>query len=275
MPAQNHWWHVPLYVTTRGLGTHSIPYNNQRFEIDFDFIDHQLRVTTSRGRQQAFSLRDGLSVADFYNTLRSILNDSGIVTHILARPYKLPFNTPFVEDRQHARYHAHSVERFWNVLSWTDRVFRAFNSTFYGKVNPVHFFWHSFDLVFTRFSGKTAPEIPQAGLVDREAYSHEMVSFGFWPGDETIPDAAFYSYAFPVPQDIDTTPLKPEQARWIELRESPLALLMYEDVRQAYDPRQTLLDFLDSAYRAGVEKAEWDTHSLHKKETALSNHKTS
>lgn len=263
-PPRNHWWHVPLYVNTRGIGTGSIPYNNHRFEINFDFIDHQLKVSTSRGQVESFELRNGLAVADFYQNLFSILDNFDIKADILAKPYDQPLDTPFADDQEHAQYDKKYIGRYWNILVEADRIFRLFNCNFYGKLCPIQLYWHSFDLAVTRFSGNKGPNMPEAGRVDQEAYSHEVISFGFWAGDENIPDAAFYSYTSPAPEGLDKTPLQPEQAFWSEQRGSPMALLMYEDLRQADDSEQQLLNFLESAYRAGVDKAEWNTQSLHK-----------
>jgi len=261
-PHQNHWWHVPLYINTRGLGTSSIPYNNYLFEINFDFIDHQLNVITGLGEQKAYELYDGLSVSEFYNQLFDILDDLGIEVEILAKPYDQPFDTPFPEDRQHNRYDKKYIERYWRILTQLDRLFRIFNRDFRGKVCPVQLYWHSFDLAVTRFSGKKAPPMPEAGKVDQEAYTHEVISFGFWAGDENIPNAALYSYTFPAPEDLDDAPLRPDKAFWTEQRGSPMALLMYDDVRKANNPDQAVLDFLNSAWMAGTEKAGWDTTNL-------------
>lgn len=263
-PPRNHWWHVPLYVNTRGIGTGSIPYNNHRFEINFDFIDHQLKVLTSLNQVDSFELHEGLSVADFYQNLFSILDKFDIKPNILAKPYDQPFDTPFAVDHEHAQYDKKYVERYWNILVETDRIFSVFNCNFYGKRCPVQLYWHSFDLAVTRFSGNKAPDMPEAGTVDQEAYSHEVISFGFWAGDENITDPAFYSYTFPAPEGLDETPLQPEQAFWTEQRGSPMALLMYKDLRKANDPELQLLSFLESTYKAGVEKAGWNTELLHK-----------
>jgi len=261
-PHQNHWWHVPLYVNTRGLGTRTIPYKNHHFEINFDFVDHQLIVITNKGEREAFDLHDGLSVSEFYQNLFGILDHLDINVDILAKPYDQPFDTPFAEDKDHSEYDEKYVERYWTILSRLDHIFQVFNRDFRGKVCPIQLYWHSFDLAVTRFSGKEAPPMPEAGFVDQEAYSHEVISFGFWAGDENIPDAALYSYTFPAPEDLDSAPLKPEEAFWTEQRGSPMALLMYEDVRNAEDPEQAVLKFLRSAWKAGVEKAEWDTKTL-------------
>lgn len=263
-PAKNHWWHVPLFVNTRGLGTSTIPYKNHHFEINFDFVDHQLTVTTNRGEREAFDLHDGLSVAEFYKKLSDILDRLGIEVKILAKPYDQPFDTPFYEDNVHKRYDKEYVERFWRVLSELDRLFQIFNRDFRGKICPIQLYWHSFDLAVTRFSGKEAPPMPEAGRVDQEAYSHEVISFGFWAGDENIPDAALYSYTFPSPEGLDKTTLKPDKAFWTEQRGSPMALLMYEDVRNSKDPEQAVLDFLQSTWEAGIEKAEWDIRHITK-----------
>ncbi|MEX0928273.1 MAG: DUF5996 family protein [Balneolales bacterium] len=264
-PFRNHWWHVPLYVTAEGLGTHSIPSVSGCFEIDFDLMHHRLKVTTNSGQLKAFDLTDGLSVSGFYNNLMAILDDFDIKTDILARPYKHFSDTPFADDKVHNRYDQDYVARYWMAMMWVDRVFRKFNSDFYGKASPAHLFWHSFDLATTRFSGELATALPQSDRVDQEAYSHELISFGFWPGDDNIPDAAFYSYTWPSPKDLTETPLMPAQARWMEMRGSPMALLMYEDVRKADDPEKDLLYFLNSAYLAGSELAHWDMVPLHKK----------
>lgn len=265
MPFQNHWWHVPLYITTRGLGTGPIPYKDQRFEIDFDFVDHRLIVSNNKGQTKSFDLQDGISVAEFYDELFSILDEIDVHVKILAKPYDLSPDTPFADDSEHHHYDYEYVERFWSILQQIDRIFRTFNSDFCGKVCPVQLYWHSFDLAVTRFSGKEAPPMPNAGKVDREAYSHEVISFGFWPGDPNTPQPAFYSYTFPAPEGLDTTPLQPSGAHWVEQNGSPLALLFYEDVRQSTNPEKAILDFLESTYQAGTQKAEWDVARLNRK----------
>lgn len=266
-PPQNHWWHVPLYVTTQGLGTGPIPYQDRRFEINFNFLEHRLKVTSSLGESDFFELYDGLSVANFYQYLFSILHAFGIKTEILSKPYDLPDSIPFAEDYEHVQYHRIYVERFWHILMQIDRIFRIFNSNFYGKVCPVQLYWHSLDLAVTRFSGKKAPTLPDAGPVNEEAYSHEVISFGFWAGDDNIPDPAFYSYTYPAPEGLMQSPLKPKEAYWTEVNGSPMAILMYDEIRTAQDPEQTLLDFLNSAYQAGITKANWETKALHKNPT--------
>lgn len=261
-PPQNHWWHVPLYVNTRGIGTGSIPNKPNRFEINFDFIDHRLRVHTGRGQHGDIVLQDGLSVSEFYQKLFHMLHDFDIEADILAKPYDQPFDTPFIEDTGHDSYDKEYVERYWTILNNVDRVFRLFNQDFQGKVCPVQLYWHSFDLAVTRFSGNPAPPMPEAGRVDGEAYSHEVISFGFWPGDDKIKEPAFYSYTFPAPDGLNNVPLQPEPAFWADQNGSPMALLMYEDVRKAEDPEKAVLSFLRSTWKAGAEQAGWDTNNL-------------
>ena len=256
MPPRNHWWHVPLYVSSRGITTRPIPCNGIVFEIELDVIEHQLVVSTSRGERSATPLA-GLGVAGFHNTLMNTLASFGITVSILAQPYDMPFTTPFAQDTGHSTYQAEYVRRFWEILVWVDTVFWEFGGGFVGKTTPIHLFWHSFDLVITRFSGRTAPPIEGANRVAREAYSHEVISFGFWAGDANVREPAFYAYAWPEPAGLRDMPL-PAPARWVEQRGSSMALLSYEAVRASQDPRACLLGFLESAYQAGATLAGWD-----------------
>lgn len=262
-PFQNHWWHVPLYVTTRGIGTGSLPSQRGRFEIIFDSIDHQLKIYTGWQQHKFFDLYDGLSVAEFYYNLRQILNEIEADVKILAKPYELSPATPFEDDDEHHHYDRKYVERFSTILQQVEQVFKKFNSNFYGKVCPVQLYWHSFDLAVTRFSGKKAPPMHDANAVNREAYSHEVISFGFWPGDEKILRPAFYSYTYPAPKNLNQSTLQPDTAHWIDQNGSPLALLFYGDVRVAENPEKEILNFLESAYQAGVQKAGWELEELH------------
>jgi hypothetical protein len=263
-PPRNHWWHVPLYVDVRGLTTRRLHGGDGvAFEIVFDFVDHRLVVTTDRGDAASFELRDGLSVAEFARELREVLGRFGVDVAIRDVPYGVPMATPFPEDRAHASYDQDAVERFRRILAWTDEVFEEFAGWFCGKTSPVHFFWHGFDLAVTRFSGVRAPELPSADRVTREAYSHEVISFGFWPGDQKVRIPAFYSYTAPEPAGLTEQPLRPEAASWEQPYGSGhLALLPYEEVRAGADPRATLLGFLESAYRAGADAAHWDRAAL-------------
>jgi Family of unknown function (DUF5996) len=260
---RNHWWHVTLYVDARGLTTgrlHSA--NGVTFRIDFDFVDHRLVVTTSRGEVESFPLVDGLSVAAFDESLHEVLRRLGIDVPIRESPYGVATTTAFPADAEHATYDGDAVQRFWRILDWTDSVFEEFSGWFCGKQSPVQLYWHSFDLAVTRFGGKRAPVRPDADAVTQEAYSHELVSFGFWAGDERQREPAYYSYTAPEPAGIREQPLRPAEAYWKEVGGGSLALLPYEVVRTAADPRSTLLTFLQSAYDAGADLAGWDRADL-------------
>jgi hypothetical protein len=260
---RNHWWHVPLYLDVRGLTTRRAHSKGGiGFEIRFDFIDHRLEVATSDGAVDSFALTDGLSVAEFDEKLHAMLKRLRIDVAIRETPFGVPTTTPFPDDREHAAYDPDAVVRFWRILDWTDGVFEEFAGWYCGKTSPVHLFWHSFDLAVTRFSGRRAPAMPAADAVTREAYSHEVVSFGFWAGDQKVREPAYYSYTAPEPAGLREQPLRPAKARWIEQGSSSLALLPLEAVREAADPRATLLAFLESAYQAGADASGWDRAEL-------------
>jgi hypothetical protein len=263
MPPQNHWWNVPLFVDTRGLTTRRLRSDGADFDIAFDFVAHELVVRTSRGEVDPFPLANGLSVAAFYERLAAMLAARGIEVETRAEPYGIPVTTPFAEDEEHASYDREAVERFWRALRWIDWTLQEFAGWFCGKTSPVHLFWHGLDLALTRFSGRRAPELPNADFVAREAYSHEVISFGFWPGDQKVPMPAFYSYTAPEPAGLADRPLRPEAASWQQpFGSNHLALLPYDEVRHSLDPRWTLLEFLQSAYEAGAATAGWDEESL-------------
>jgi hypothetical protein len=260
---RNHWWHVPLYLDVRGLTTRRLhATGGATFQIDFDFIDHRLVVRTDRGEVEGFELVDGLSVAAFDRELHALLARLDLDVPILEAPFGVSMTTPFPEDEEHASYDRDAIERFWRILDWTDGVLEEFAGWFAGKTSQVHLFWHSLDLALTRFGGRRAPELPGADRVTREAYSHEVVSFGFWAGDENLGEAAFYSYTAPEPPGLRDSPLRPGAARWSELNGGALAVLPYESVRTAADPRRDVLAFLESAYRAGADLAGWDRAEL-------------
>ena len=263
-PPVNHWWHVTLYVSPRGLTTRSIPFGDSSFEIEFDLKDHKLVMRTSDGRVEDFALYDGLTVADFYSSVFANLAKLGIEPKIWAVPYDAPSTTPFADDVANHSYDKVYVERAHRVLVAVDDILQEFRGRFTGKSTPVHLFWHSFDLALTRFSGKAAPPMPEANMVTREAYSHEVISFGFWFGDDkpnSVPAPAFYSYAAPEPPGLADEPLT-SPAKWVEANGSHMALLMYEDVRKAAVPREIVLDFLESAYQAGAKRAGWDVEAF-------------
>jgi len=228
---------VPLYVDPRGLTTRRLLGGDVTFSIDFDFIDHRLVVRNDRGALESFALFDGLSVSDFYHQISDALHRGGIDVAINARPFGLPITTPFIRDHEHSSYQREYVESFWRALAWVDSVFGDFSSWFGGKSSPVHLFWHSFDLAVTRFSGRRAFPPADADPVTREAYSAELISFGFWPGDPTTEDAAFYSYTHPEPDGLRDHPLHPESAYWRERTNDSLAILPYDAVRRSSHPR--------------------------------------
>jgi hypothetical protein len=256
---RNHWWNVPLYVDVRGLTTRRLHHQGTTFDITLDFVDHAVVVRTADGRSEAFGLHDGLAVAEFDRRLHALLGDLGVDVEIRELPFGLPMTTPFPADQEHAAWDREYVERFWEVLDWTDGVLEEFSGWFKGKTSPVHLFWHGLDLAVTRFSGRDAPPV-DADRVTREAYSSEVISFGFWAGDDNLGDAAFYSYTAPEPDALRDQPLV--GGAWTDTGNGSLAVLPYATVRAAPDPRTTLLAFLQSAYEAGVRTAGWDTSSF-------------
>jgi hypothetical protein len=258
-PMVNHWWQVTLYVTPRGLGTSPIPFGTGNFEIEFDFIDHSLRVQKSDGRKQYMGLYPR-SVADFYRELMAILQSLDIQVTINTIPQEVPNPIACDTDTTHASYDKEYANRFWRILVQTDSILKEFRGRFIGKCSPVHFFWGSFDLVVTRFSGRRAPERPGADLVTREAYSHECSSVGFWPGSGSVLAPTYYAYTTPEPSGLSRARVHPDAAYYDpQMKEF---FLMYDDVRGAPDPRATLLDFLQTTYEAGADLAGWDRRSL-------------
>jgi hypothetical protein len=257
-PLVNHWWNVPLYVTVRGLTTSRIPYGQASFEIWFDFARHQLVLETSDGVLKSLPLVPR-TVADFYQELMELLRSAGIHVKIWPVPVEIADPIPFKQDRFHAAYDPQPVLNFWRILLSVDSVFHQFRSPFLGKSSPVHFFWGSFDLAVSRFSGRRAPERPGADAMTREAYSHEVSSVGFWPGGD-IPGAAFYSYTVPEPPGFKEVHVRPEAAFYH--KQLGEFLLMYEDVRKAQSPSATLLDFCRSTYEAGADLGNWDRAAL-------------
>jgi len=258
-PVVNHWWNVPLYVTSRGLATSPIPYRDRPFELWFDFLDHQLVLQLIDGPRQSLPLAPR-PVADFYRDVMRMLETAGIAVEIRRMPCEVPNAIPFDEDRVHASYERDAVRRFWRILVSVEAVFLEFRSRFIGKSSPIHFFWGSFDLALTRFSGRRAPERPGADRILREAYSHEVSSVGFWPGDARVPDAAFYCYMAPEPLGFGEAEVGPGEAHYdAQLGEF---LLMYDDMRRARSPARALLEFCQTSYEAGATLAKWDRLGL-------------
>jgi hypothetical protein len=258
-PRMNHWWEVPLYVDARGLTTSPIPYRGEIFEIRFDFLEHRLVIETSAGAVRTLPL-EPRAVADFHRDVLAALRSLGIPVRIWRMPVEVPDPIPFDEDRKHASYDPEYARRFWRILVEADAIFKEFRARFQGKASPVHFFWGSFDLAVSRFSGRRAPERVGADTITREAYSHEVISGGFWPGGAGVEGPAFYSYAAPEPAGFSAATVRPAAAFYH--RELKEYLLMYDDARRAPDPRAAVLDFLQSTYEAGAELGRWDRAEL-------------
>jgi hypothetical protein len=258
-PHVNHWWEVPLYVSARGLTTSPVPFGNIIFEVEFDFIDHQLRVVTNRGANKSMRLYP-CTVADFYKEFMDLLRSLDINVKIWPVPSEVPNPIRFDQDTAHASYDPQLANSFWRILVTCDGIFKEFRSRFIGKVSPVHFFWGGFDLAVTRFSGRRAPERVGADKITREGYSHEVSSVGFWPGGGEIKGAAFYSYAAPQPPGFNERPVRPATAFYnTQMGEF---LLMYDDVRTSVSPGNALLEFCQSTYEAAADLGKWDRRAL-------------
>jgi hypothetical protein len=263
-PKINHWWHSTLYVTPRGLTTSAIPYGTRTFEISFNFLEHHLQIETSDGITRTMALVPR-SVADFYQDIMGTLRAIGIEVRIWTMPQEVQEPIPFEQDDKHAAYDPEYAQQFWRILVQVDRVMTAFRSHFIGKCSPVHFFWGSFDLAVTRFSGRRAPEHPggvpnMADWVTREAYSHEVSSCGFWPGGGAVVDPVFYAYAYPAPEGFKDYPIQPKEAFYSS--QMGEFILPYEAVRQADNPDELLLTFLQSTYDAAANLGNWDRAAL-------------
>lgn len=264
-PYINHWWQVPLYVTARGLTTSAIPSHmgsDSTFEVDFDFIAHNILICTSDDTIKVLPLIPH-SVANFYQEFMTALHTLGIEVQINTLPCEVQNPIRFDQDEVHASYDPIYAQRFWRILRQTEVVLQRYRSSFIGKCSPIHFFWGSFDLALSFFSGRPAPERPGTDRITREAYSHEVISCGFWPGDDRFPTPAFYSYTAPVPPGLETVSIRPPAASYhSQLGEF---LLSYDDMRSASSPEQVLLEFYQSTYEAGATLAHWDREALEKK----------
>ena len=264
-PPVNHWWSSTLYLTSRGLTTSPIPYGRRTFEVSFDFVDHNLLIHTSDGTSKALGLFPR-SVADFYRDFMGALRSLNLDVTINPLPQEVPNPVRCDEDEVHCSYDAVYAHAFWRILVQVDRVFKQFRAAFIGKCSPVHFFWGSFDLAVTRFSGRPAPPRPGADHITREAYSHEVISCGFWPGSGSVQEAAFYAYSVPAPSGLAGATIRPASA-WYS-NELGEFLLRYDDVRHAADPDAELLAFLQSSYEAAANLAGWDRAALERPASA-------
>ncbi len=259
-PNINHYWGTTLYVTARGLTTSAIPYDAGIFEVRFDFIAHRLEIATSLGETRAFRLAPR-TVAEFYAEFMAALESLGIHAHVWAMPVEVPRPVRFNLDESHKSYDSEYAHRFWRILASVHPIFQKFRAGFIGKSSPVHFFWGSFDLAVTRFSGRRAPERPGADKVTKEAYSHEAISVGFWPGDgEIVKDAAFYAYAAPEPAGFKDSAVRPAKAFYSAQKNE--FFVMYDDIRSAESPEQALLEFCQSTYDAGAKLGNWNRAEL-------------
>jgi hypothetical protein len=259
-PKLNHWWHVTLYPHVRGLTTGRIPYGANGFEIFFDMLDHRVLISSNDGRQHDFAVA-GLTVAGFYEALFAGLKGLDIEVEILAKPYDNKSKIAFPDDHAPRQYDPAAVSNFWRALCSISSVFETFRGQFTGKQTPVQLYWHSFDLVVTRFNGRAHP-LSGGTQSDREAYSHEVISVGFWPGDDSFQEAAFYGYAYPEPAQLNTAALSPAGAYWAEKNGGALAILPYEAAIAEADPSGAILSFLESLYSGAAEKAEWPVEAL-------------
>ena len=257
-PLVNHFWNVTLYVSARGLTTSAMPYDKGLFEIEFDFIDHNLVIKTSAGATETIRL-EPKSVKKFYEEVMQTLNSLDINVEIRNLPDEIPNAIPFDEDETHKFYDSEYANRFWRALIQIDKIFNEFRAKFIGKVSPVHFFWGSFDLAVTRFNGELAPKREGADAITREAYSHAVISHGFWAGGNGM-EAAFYAYAAPEPEGFKAAKVKPEKAFYsTDMNEF---FLMYEDVRSSKHPKEALMDFLNSTYETAADLANWKRDEL-------------
>jgi hypothetical protein len=261
-PKINHWWEAALYVSPRGLTTSAIPYRDRVFDCELDFIDHQLVIRVSDGRTARVPLVPR-SVADFYAETMARLHECGIDVKIREIPSEVENPIPFPDDQEHCSYDADAVDRFWRILIFTDRVLNRFRAEFIGKCSPVHFFWGSFDMAVTRFSGRRAPERPNVDSITREAYSHEVSSCGWWPGSGAIGYPAFYAYAAPQPDGFKEAKIEPAEAVYNDALS--IFVLPHDAVRESPDPEDTLLRFCQSTYVAAAELGGWDRAALERK----------
>lgn len=265
MPRKNHWWNITLKISSKGITTGPIPYQDgfSSFAIEFNFLKHTVQINNAKGEVRRFDLIYGLSVSRFYSLLIDQLHQLNIPVKIkIDKPYDLEFTESFSKLTSIHHYDPNYVLRYWKILLWVHNTFSEFEGKFYGKSSPVQLFWHHMDLVVTRFSGKKVTDNKMKGISDRDAYSHENISFGFWAGDDNIKEPGFYSYTYPSPEKIEDEPLVPSEAKWIDNNGSPMAFLSYHELIKTGKPKEILLEFLESAYQAGAKLSGWDVINL-------------
>lgn len=264
-PRKNHWWYITQYISTKGFSTHPIPLNDgiNTFEIVFNIHKRAVELYHSNGTERIIPLKDGYPVSEFYQSLMGIIHEWGLQPKFVKKPMDMGIDKPFSEINEYHHYDWKAIHECWQMMLWVDGVLKEFSGRYYGKTCPVHLYWHHMDLTVTRFSGRKAPPMDaKARISDKDAYSHEVISFGFWAGDENLPEPAFYSYTAPAPKGLNQEPLSPKTAFWMDANGSPMAILKYKDLLNTPDPRASLLAFLESAYLAGANLANWDIDAL-------------
>ena len=262
---KNHWWYITIYVSPRGFSTFTIPVDQGTCSLEIKFNIHKRAVVIThitKGSVQ-IELQNGLSIAQFYKQFKAELSKLGLSPKFVEKPYDMGIGKPFDQLNEYNTFNWDDIHKFWQLMQWNNSVFQEFSGRFYGKTCAVHIYWHHMDLAVTRFSGKKLePMVKSARISDRDAYSHEQISFGFWTGDDKVQEPAYYSYTFPSPNKIDEQPLSPSTASWVDSNGSPMAFLSFEDVKSLPDPRQAVLDFLESAYQSGANLAGWNVKEL-------------
>ncbi len=262
---KNHWWFITIYVSPRGFSTFTIPVDQGTcsLEIELDVLKRAVVINHSKKGSVQIDLKTGFSIAQFYKQFMVELSQLGIHPKFIQKPFDMGIEKPFAQLDEYSSFDWNDINKFWQLMQWNNSIFQEFSGRFYGKTCPVQIYWHHMDLAVTRFSGKKlAPMDKSARISDRDTYSHEQISFGFWVGDENVQEPAYYSYTYPSPDEIDEEPLIPSTARWVDSNGSPMAFLSYHDVKSTPDPRKAVLDFLESAYQAGAKLAGWKIEEL-------------
>ncbi len=262
---KNHWWFITIYISSRGFSTFTVPVDQglNSLEIELDVLKRAVVISHSEKGSVQIDLQTGLSIAQFYKQFMAELSQLGLSPKFTKKPFDMGIDKAFDHLDEYSTFNWEDIEKFWRLMQWNNSIFKEFGGRFYGKTCPVQIYWHHMDLAVTRFSGKKLPPMDRSARIsDRDTYSHEQISFGFWVGDENVPEPAYYSYTYPSPDNIDQQSLMPSAASWVDSNGSPMAFLRFEDVRTSSDPRQAVLDFLESAYQAGANMAGWDVEEL-------------
>ncbi|GAA4836556.1 DUF5996 family protein [Algivirga pacifica] len=260
-PRKNHWWYITSYPTAQGYTTGSIPCPDQisTIEIVLNVHEEEVQIHHSMGVTRKIPLFQGQTIATFYNRFMETLSRLNIHPNIIDKPYDMGVDTPFSEITEYHHYDKQYMQNVWKAMLWCSHVFKEFSGRYYGKTSPVQIYWHHMDLAITRFSGQKGPEMPKESRIsDKDAYSHEVISFGFWVGDDNTPEPTFYSYTYPSPDGLENKKLTPDYAQWVDANGSPMATLSYHELLKEKEPRKVLLDFLESAYQAGATLRKWD-----------------